>query len=241
MDLLPTFRGTPRGFPSAAGWVLSSDIRLQAGFVSARRLMMMGLYNMAISKSRWAFMVTTEREAMEEMAIRRPGLLIVSEQLEQGSGQAVVEQARSLVSDIRTILILDGPSDDLVAAGRSSADAVVLEADCFGPDQPLVALIRTLAMGQRYRSPSVLAAMDAASVLTDPWRDQSPGLSFRDLEIVDLLVQGLTDRQIGERLEVSYETARSRSKVLRRKLGVRSRTQVVAKAVQLGLARLGAG
>jgi DNA-binding NarL/FixJ family response regulator len=135
----------------------------------------------------------------------------------------VVEQARSLVGDIRTILILDGPSQDLVAAGRSFADAVVLEADCIGPDQPLV---RALAMGQRYRSPSVLAAMDAASV-RDPWRDQSPGLSFRDLEIVDLLVQGLTDRQIGERL--------------RRKLGASSRTRVVAKAVQLGLARLGAG
>lgn len=79
--------------------------------------MLMGL-NMAISKSRLAFMVTTEREAMEELAIRRPGLLIVSEQLEQGSGQAVVEQARSLVGNIRTILILDGPSDDLVAAVR---------------------------------------------------------------------------------------------------------------------------
>lgn len=202
--------------------------------------MMMGLYNMAISKSRLAFMVTTEREAMEELAIRRPGLLIVSEQLEQGSGQAVVEQTRSLVDQIRTILMLDGPSDDLVAAGSSSADAVVLEADCFGPDQPLVALIRTLAMGQRYRSPSVLAAMDAASELRDPWRNQSPDLSFRDLEIVDLLVQGLTDRQIGKRLEVSYEV-RSRTQVVRRKLGVRSRTQVVAKAVQLGLARLGAG
>jgi hypothetical protein len=84
--------------------------------------MLMGV-NMAISKSRLAFMVTTEREAMEELAIRRPGLLIVSEQLEQGSGQAVVEQARSLVGNIRTILILDGPSDDLVAAVRRKVEA----------------------------------------------------------------------------------------------------------------------
>ena len=54
-----------------------------------------------------------------------------------------------------------------------------------------------------------------------------------------LLVQGMGDREIAERLMISYETARSRGKSLRRKLGVSSRAQVVSKALQLGLARLG--
>ena len=104
MDLLPTFRGATRRYSSAASWVLSSDIRLKAGCASAHRLMLMGMYNMAISKSRLAFMVTTEQEALEGLAILRPGLLIITQQLEQGSGQSVVEQARSLVCDVRTIL-----------------------------------------------------------------------------------------------------------------------------------------
>jgi DNA-binding NarL/FixJ family response regulator len=241
MDLLPTFRGATRRYSSAASWVLSSDIRLEAGCASAHRLMLMGMYNIAISKSRLAFMVTTEQEALEGLAIRRPGLLIITQQLEQGSGQSVVEQARSLVSDVRTILIMDGPNDDLVAAGRSSADAVLLEADCFGHQKPIVSLTRALSIGQRYRSASVVAAMEADSVQRDPWRDQPPDLNARELEIVDMLVQGLSDREIAEQLVVSYETARSRSKVLRRKLGANNRAQVVAKAVQLGLARLGAG
>jgi hypothetical protein len=43
------------------------------------------------------------------------------------------------VQDIRTIVILDGPNDDLVAAGRSMADAVLREAECFGSDQPVAA------------------------------------------------------------------------------------------------------
>ena len=54
LDLLPTFSGTSRGFPSAASWVLSSDIRLQAGFASSRWLMLMGLYNMSLHKPRLA-------------------------------------------------------------------------------------------------------------------------------------------------------------------------------------------
>jgi DNA-binding CsgD family transcriptional regulator len=65
------------------------------------------------------------------------------------------------------------------------------------------------------------------------------------LELAGLLVQGLGDREIAEQLEINcelelnYETARSRGKILRRKLGASSRAQVVAKALQLALARLG--
>ena len=239
MDLLPTFRSSPRRYPSAASWVLSSGIRLQAGCASAHRLMLLGLFNTALSKQRLAFMVTTEQEALQGLEATRPGMLIVTEQLEQGSGLALVEQARAVVQDIRTILILDGPHDDLVAAGRSVADAVFREAECFGSDQPIVTMIRTLALGQRYRSPAVLAAMQAASVEREPWRDTPPDLSGRELEMVMLLVQGLGDREIAEQLKISYETVRSRGKALRHKLGVSSRAQVVAKALQLGLARLG--
>jgi DNA-binding CsgD family transcriptional regulator len=81
--------------------------------------------------------------------------------------------------------------------------------------------------------------MQAASVQRDPWRDAPPDLSTRELEMVVLLVQGLGDREIAEQLKISYETVRSRGKALRHKLGASSRAQVVAKALQLGLARLG--
>ena len=230
MDLLPTLKSTPRDFPSAASWILSSEIRLQAGFASARRLMMMGFYNMALSRQRLAFMVTTEQEALEALSTSRPGLLIVTPQLERGSGLALVEQARSVVNDIRTILVVDGATNDLVSVGRSQADAVLNEADCFGEDQPIATLIRSLSLGQPYRSAK-----------RKPWREQPPDMNARELEMVALLVQGLGDRQIAERLEISYETARSRGKAVRRKLGANTRTQVVAKAIQLGLAKLGAG
>jgi DNA-binding NarL/FixJ family response regulator len=239
MDLLPNFRSTPKKFRTAQSWLLSSDVRLSVGFACSNRLMLMGFYNMTLNKQRVAFMVTTEQESLERLATIRPGVLIVSQQLEQGSGLALVEKARSMVSDIRTVLIVNGPPDDLVEAGRSTADAVLFDADCFVDGDPLVSMFRTLAQGQPYRSNSVVAALEAASLGREPWRDGLPDLNRRELEMVNLLVEGLGDREIAERLEVSYETARSRGKVLRRKLGVSSRAQVVAKALQLGLARLG--
>lgn len=235
MDLLPAFRDTPKGFPTVASWMLSGESHLLAGFASARRLMLMGLYNLAQSKRRLAFMVTTEQEALRGVASSRPGLLIATEQLEQGSGLALVEQARTVSSDIRTILILDGPAGDLVEAGRSTADAVLLEADCFGESHPLLAMNRALAARRRYRSPSVAAAMEATPPRREPWREGLVDLNRREQEMVGLWAQGLGDREIAERLEISYETARSRGKALRRKLGASSRAQGVAKALRLGL------
>ena len=238
MDLLPSFRGAPRGHRTALSWVLSSDIRLRAGFASANRLMLMGFYAMKLSKQRVTFMVTTEQEALEGLVAAQPGVLILTPQLDQGSGLALVERARSVVSDIRTILLVN-QSDDLLAAGRSCADAVLLNEDIGIEGFPLVTMFRTLALGQRYFSPSVIAALESASLAREPWRDGPPDLNRRDLEVVDLMVEGLGDRDIADQLMISYEAARSRSKALRRKLGVSSRAQVVAKVLQLGLGRLG--
>ena len=239
MDLLAVFRRNRRGYPAAASWILSSEIRPSSGFASAHRLMMQGFFNTALSKARLAFMVTTEQEALDQMARTRPGLLIVTGQLEQGSGLALVEQARSVVEDIRTILILNDRLDDLVAAGLSTADAVVSEADCFGEDEPVVTLIRSISLGQRYRSRSVKAAMAAANEQGEAWRDGPPGLTPRELEIVALMVEGLSDRQIAEQLGVGYEAARSYGKNLRRKLGAANRAQAVTKLLKLGLLGLG--
>lgn len=76
---------------------------MTSGFASSHRLMVMGPYNMAISKARLSFMVTTEAEKLRGLADDQPGLLIDTEQLELGSGLSL---------------------DELVAAGQSSADGV---------------------------------------------------------------------------------------------------------------------
>lgn len=86
---------------------------------------------MASSKPWLALMVTTEIEALRGLADSRPGLLIVLEQLEQGSGLALVVRARQLVSDVRTSLMLAGPHDGLVTAGPSGVAAALR--NCWSP------------------------------------------------------------------------------------------------------------
>jgi len=238
MELLPFFNRSQLLYPTAKSWLFNSEIRFSIGFASSERTLLWGFYNMARNKKTIKFMVTTEKEALSELAQTRPGMLIVTPYLEQGSGLAVIEKARSVVDDIRTLLIVNQQTDNLIEAGLSKADAVMSEADGFNEKPLFFTMFRAIALGQRFRSESILKALAEANVAREIWRDSPPELSPGEWEIVPLLVNGLGDREIAETLKINYETARSRSKALRRKLGVGNRAQAVTRLLQLGLARM---
>jgi DNA-binding NarL/FixJ family response regulator len=60
-------------------------------------------------------------------------------------------------------------------------------------------------------------------------------LSRREREVARLVAAGMTNRQIGERLFISWRTAGGHVERIRNKLGVRSRTEVATWAVERGL------
>jgi len=68
-------------------------------------------------------------------------------------------------------------------------------------------------------------------------RANPAGLTARELEVLALLVDGLRDAQIAERLVVSEKTVDHHVSAILRKLDVRSRGEAGAKAARLGLAR----
>lgn len=165
-------------------------------------------------------MVTTEEEALRGLVATTPGLLIVSQRLERGSALSLAERASALVKGLRSVLIADGSQEELV--------------DNFPDSGRLAAPGPMPCCGRRSASPRGSRWWPWAG----PWREGAATLTRREGDIVDLLANGLGDRAIAERLAISDETARSRGKALRRKLGASSRAEVVAKAHALGLVRL---
>ena len=220
---------------STMGWLLSSEIRLSAGFASSRKLLLYGLYRSILNRRRVAFMVTTAAEAIEGLNYHRPGVLIVTPRLEDGDGLELAIQARAVVPDIRTIVLCDQDQDDLLVAGRADVDAVVTEQECFGVDQQLRNMLISLSLGRQYRS---LAVQSHLLVEEQGWRNPPPELTARERQLMDLWVEGLGDREVADRLGVSYGTVRSHGRTLRKKLGVSTRAQVVLKALSLGLSRV---
>jgi hypothetical protein len=70
-------------YASARTWFLSSDIRPSGGFASSRRVLLYGLFQASLSRQRVRFMVTTEAEAIEALARCRPGMLLITPNLEE--------------------------------------------------------------------------------------------------------------------------------------------------------------
>ena len=60
-------------------------------------------------------------------------------------------------------------------------------------------------------------------------------LSPRELEVLHLIAQGLSNREIGERLFLALDTVKGHNRNIYDKLQVRSRTEAVARAHELGL------
>ena len=75
---------------------------------------------------------------------------------------------------------------------------------------------------------SYLPSAPAAQLLIEPLTD-------RELEVLQLIAQGLTNREIGERLFLALSTVKGHNRNIYGKLGVRRRTEAVARAQELGL------
>jgi DNA-binding NarL/FixJ family response regulator len=130
--------------------------------------------------------------------------------------------------------------------GRQVLDAMRLGADAFLPNPDGLrnfdeTLARVLS-GERVFPPALEAeAVLQVGRLARQARDRSdvaPSITPRELEILTLLAEGLTTRQIARRLDISPRTVENHVAKLYRKLEVGSRLQAVARAATLGLIEL---
>ena len=94
----------------------------------------------------------------------------------------------------------------------------------------LLNAIRAVHEGRRYLPPSVAAAL-AAQV-------PRPDLSARELQVLELIVRGLANKQIGYTLTIAEHTVKNHVKNILSKLGVQDRTQAATAAIQRGIIHL---
>ena len=212
----------------ALSWLLSTTwptgVVLAVG--SRQRLLLMGQLQARPKLLRAA--VTTEAEAEASVRLHQPQLLIITDWLESGSVVSCVQSALQELPGLRVFMIVS--QRELTPELRTIEpvlDAMLLESDLGCEEAPLMRAFRELSRGQRYRSPSLRAAKAAESARAAAAPAVAP-LTPRETEVLELIGQGLQDRQIAEALGVSHETARTYVKTVRRKLGGGSRLAAVA-------------
>lgn len=168
----------------------------------------------------------TVRGTVARIAATRPDVAVLDVHLPDGSGIDLCRVIRSDFPDLHC-LILTAYDDDQAsyAAVIAGASGYVLK-DIRG--KSLLDGIRRVALGESLISRVVTEKVVAALRTTDASNgaaDPQPELTIRERQILDLIAAGLTNRQIGERLDLAEKTIKNYVSGLLAKLGMERRTQ----------------
>ena len=171
---------------------------------------------------------TTEGEAFLLVQKHQPTLLVASQELQQGRGLSLVGRTKALNPSIKTLLVVDDSSDDLVReALAQGCDGI-----CFHSERFMPALRVVAGGGVYYPQPVAVILRQAASLPSlEP-------LTSREREVLNRLMLGLSDQQISRQLVVSAETVKTHVKHIYQKLQVDNRTKAVVRAIAAGLISL---
>ncbi|MBZ5736955.1 response regulator [Nocardioides mangrovi] len=163
------------------------------------------------------------REAASRIPALHPDVAILDGRLPDGSGIDVCRQVRSVDPGIAALILTSYDEDEaLFAAIMAGASGYVLK-QVKGPD--LVETVRRVAAGQSMLDPAVTAQVLARLREGPPEDPVTKHLTPKEHQILDLVGEGLTNRQIAERLGLAEKTVKNYVSTMLGKLGVESRTQ----------------
>jgi DNA-binding NarL/FixJ family response regulator len=170
-------------------------------------------------------------EATSRIPALRPDVAVLDGRLPDGSGVDVCRQVRSVDPSIRALILTSYDDDEaLFAAILAGASGYVLK-QITGHD--LLDTVRRVAAGQSLIDPSLTArVLDRVRGEGQPV-DELANLTPREREILILIAEGLTNRQIGERLFLAEKTVKNYVSGLLAKLGLERRTQAAVLASRL--------
>ncbi|WP_329138907.1 response regulator transcription factor [Streptomyces sp. NBC_01476] len=166
----------------------------------------------------------------------RPDVAVLDVRLPDGNGIAVCRELRSAMPALACLMLTSFDDDDaLLDAIMAGAAGYVLK-QIRGSD--LVSAVRTVAAGQSLLDPAttarLMSTLRAERPGADPEQEALAALSPREREILGLIGEGLTNRQIGKQLFLAEKTVKNNVSRLLAKLGVERRVQAAVIATNSG-------
>ena len=173
----------------------------------------------------------TAASALARIPALKPDVAILDIRLPDGDGVSVCRDIRSKMPQLACLMLTSFSDDEaLFDAIMAGASGYVLK-QIRGTD--LVGAVRTIASGQSLLDP------EAASRVMRRMRDQATasdplaGLTDQERRILALIGEGLTNRQIGDRLFLAEKTVKNYVSALFAKLGMQRRAQAAAYATRV--------
>ncbi|MFF2075993.1 response regulator [Kitasatospora sp. NPDC058162] len=176
----------------------------------------------------------TAEQALVRVPALRPDVAVLDVRLGDGDGVSVCRELRSRMPDLACLMLTSFDDEEaLLDAVMAGAAGYVLK-QISGTD--LVAAVRTVASGRSMLDPGAATRLlNRLRSDAEPARPATagPGLTAREQEVLALIGEGLTNRQIGERLYLAEKTVKNHVSRLLAKLGVERRVQAALIATEL--------
>ena len=172
----------------------------------------------------------TAESALARIPALRPDVAILDVRLPDGDGVSVCREIRSRMPEVACLMLTSFEEDQsLFDAVMAGAAGYVLK-QIHGTD--LVGAVRTVASGQSMLDPQAASKLMARMRDASQKKDPLAGLTGQERRILELIGEGLTNRQIGEQMFLAEKTIKNYVSGLFAKLGMERRSQAAAYAAR---------
>jgi DNA-binding NarL/FixJ family response regulator len=167
-------------------------------------------------------------QALEVYRQKKPDVVLMDLRLPGMGGVEATIAIRKEFPDARVIVLTTFETDeDIFRAIQSGAKSYLLKDT---PDDELSTAIRSVHAGKQILSEKLSKRLAE--------RQQRPELSRREIEVLQLLIKGRSNKEIGSSLFLCEDTVKAHFKTLFSKLKVQDRTEAAISAIRLGIVHL---
>lgn len=171
------------------------------------------------------------KEAVAFVGERKPDVVLMDLRMPEMDGVTAIEHIKSNYPDVHILVLTTYESDaDILRAIETGATGYLLKDT---PREELFGAIRMVAQGQSPLAPGV-----AARLMQRVRNPEEEGLSTREIEVLELVAHGTSNKEIAKQLWVSETTVKSHMLHIFDKLSVTDRTAAVTEALKRGIIRL---
>jgi DNA-binding NarL/FixJ family response regulator len=173
----------------------------------------------------------TAAEALARIPPTQPDVAVLDVRLPDGNGVEVCREIRSRRPEIQCVMLTSFSDDEALFQAIMAGAAGYLLKEIKGTD--LVDAIRRVADGQSLLDPAVTTRVLDRLRDGPPKDERLERLTGQERKILDLIAEGLTNRQIAERVHLAEKTVKNYVSNLLSKLGMERRTQAAVFGAQM--------
>ena len=172
----------------------------------------------------------TASAALAGILTLRPDVAVLDVRLPDGDGVSVCREVRSRMPEVACLMFTGFSAEEAMLDSIMAGAAGYVLKQIHGSD--LIGAVRAVASGRSLLHPCAASQLVAKLQAQADGPGRLAGLSPRERATLELIGDGLTNRQIGDRLGVSEKTVKNYASTMFAKLGMKQRTQAAAYAAR---------